>query len=93
MEPTTGINEAVVAEVRDLIKGRGMTISSLARVSGVKRGTLVNYVTRMRSPMPIDVVEQVANAFGLTLDELARMAEDRRERDRKGDSPIQGTGS
>lgn len=78
MATEMSINDAVVAEVRDLVKKKGMTITGLARVSGVKYGALVNYVTRKRSPMPVDVMGQVAGAFGLTLVELAQQAEARR---------------
>lgn len=87
MAPTMGINEAVVLEVRDLINAKGSSISWLSRETGVKRGTLVNYVTRMRSPMPVDVMDKVAGAFGLTLVELADRAEDRRGGSRVQDDP------
>lgn len=78
MAEAMGINHAVVLEVRDLIKTRGMSISGLARVTGISRGTLVNYITRERSSIPFDVVDELAQAFGMTLDELAARAEARR---------------
>lgn len=78
MAEAMGINHAVVLEVRDLIKTRGMSISGLARVTGISRGTLVNYITRERSTIPVDVMDELAQAFGMTLDELATRAEVRR---------------
>lgn len=78
MAEAMGINHAVVLEVRDLIKTRGMSISGLARVTGISRGTLVNYITRERSTIPVDVMDELARAFGMTLDELAARAEVRR---------------
>lgn len=91
MAEAMSINHAVVMEVRDLIKAKGMSISGVARVTGISRGTLVNYITRERSSMPFDVVDEVARALGLTLDELARRAEARRaianESSSGGDDP------
>ena len=87
MAETMSINDAVVAEVRDLVKQKGMTLTGLAHVSGVKRGTLTNYVTRKRSPMPVDVMAQIAAGLGLTLFELAKRAEARRDSSRIQDDP------
>lgn len=83
MAPSMSINHAVVSEVRDLINERGGSISWLARTTGISRATLVNYITRERSTMPVDVMEQVARALDLTLYELAKRAEDRREAERR----------
>lgn len=87
MATTMSINDAVVAEVRDLVKQKGMTLTGLAHVSGLKRGTLTNYVTRKRSPMPVDVMAQIAAGLGLTLHELAKRAEARRAESRDLDGP------
>lgn len=87
MATTMSINEAVVAEVRDLLDKRGMKITGLAKVTGVPRGTLVNYLTRLRSPMPFDVIGKVAEAFGMTTDELAKRAEARRAQSQDPDGP------
>lgn len=73
------LNEALVAVVRQLVEDRGMSYTGLARVSGVSRNSLQNYLTRGRT-MPIDVVEQIADALGMTTYALMRMAEDYRER-------------
>lgn len=74
------LNEALVAVVRQLVEDRGMTYTGLARVSGVSRNSLQNYLTRGRT-MPIDVVEEIAEGLGMTTHALMRLAEDYRERD------------
>lgn len=84
---TKTLNEALAEVILERIDSRGMTITSLARVTGVSRESLRNYIQRRDKAakplrtMPIDVVADVAPALGLTSYELVRLAQDRRDRD------------
>lgn len=73
------LNEALVAEIRQLVEDRGMTYTGLARVSGVSHNSLQNYVTRERGKIPFDFAEKLAeDGFGMTLFDLLRLAQQRR---------------
>lgn len=75
------LNEALMAEIRQVVEDRGMTYTGLARVSGVSHNSLQNYVTRGRGTMPFDFAEKLAEkGFGMPLSELLSLAEDRRDR-------------
>jgi len=75
---TKTLNDALAEVILERIDSRGMTMASLARVSGVSRESIRNYVQRGRT-MPIDVAAAIAPGLGLTTYELVRLAEDRRE--------------
>lgn len=73
------LNEALMAEIRQIVEDRGMTITGLARVSGVSHNSLQNYVNRGRT-MPFDFAEQVAEqGLGMSLSALLQLAERRRD--------------
>ena len=74
------LNEALVAVVRQLVADKGMTFTGLARVSGVSRNTLQNYLNRDNRTMPIDVVGHIADGLDMTTYDLMLMAESRRAR-------------
>lgn len=81
------LNEALITVIRQLVEDRGMTITGLARVSGMSRNSLTNYISRGRSgdrtprTMPIDVIADIAKGFQMTTYDLVRMAEDHRDKD------------
>lgn len=75
---TMSLNDALAEIVRERIETRGMTMASLARVSGVSRESIRNYIQRGRT-MPIDVVAEIAPGLGLTAYELVRLAQERRD--------------
>ncbi|HEY9372580.1 helix-turn-helix transcriptional regulator [Streptomyces sp.] len=73
------LNEALVAEIRQLVEDRGMTYTGLARVSDVSYNSLQNYVTRGRGKIPFDFAEELAEkGFNMTLFDLLRRAQQRR---------------
>lgn len=83
---TMSLNDALAEIIRERIDSRGMTMASLARVSGVSRESIRNYIQRGRT-MPIDVLAAIAPGLGLTAHELMSLAEDRRETFRVPDDP------
>jgi len=89
---TKTLNDALAEVVLERIDSRGMTMASLARVSGVSRESIRNYVQRGRT-MPIDVVAAIAPGLGLTTYELVRLAEDRRETRAEGPGADDADGS
>ncbi|MGH3479670.1 MAG: helix-turn-helix domain-containing protein [Nocardioidaceae bacterium] len=76
---TMSLNEALAEIIRERIDSRGMTMASLARVSGVSRESLRNYIQRGKRTMPVDVLAQVAPALGLTTYDLVRLAQELRD--------------
>lgn len=82
---TMSLNDALAEIIRERIDTRGMTMASLARVSGVSRESIRNYIQRGRT-MPIDVVAEIAPALGLTTYDLVRLAQQRRN-ESDGHSP------
>jgi transcriptional regulator with XRE-family HTH domain len=82
------LNEALVAEIRQLVDDRGMTLMGLARVSGVSYNTLQNYVTRGKGKIPFDFAEAIAEkGFGMTLFDLLKRAQARRAEEKGAGSP------
>jgi transcriptional regulator with XRE-family HTH domain len=49
---------------------RGLSQAQLARLSGIPKGTLLQWEYGLRTPM-LDAAVKLANALGITLDELA----------------------
>lgn len=75
---TMSLNDALAEVIRSRIESRGMTMASLARVSGVSRESIRNYIQRGRT-MPIDVLAELAPGLGLTAYELVKLAQDLRD--------------
>ena len=75
---TMSLNDALAEVVRERIDSRGMTMASLAKISGVSRESIRNYIQRGRT-MPIDVVAAIAPGLGLTSYELVLLAQERRD--------------
>lgn len=75
---TMSLNDALAEIIRERIDSRGMTMASLARVSGVSRESIRNYIQRGRT-MPIDVIAAIAPGLGLTTYDLVRIAQARRD--------------
>ena len=57
------------ANLRKLRKTNGFTLESLGKVLKVSKSTLSDYETGKSSP-PFDVCEQMADVFGINIDEL-----------------------
>ena len=57
------------ANLRKLRKSNGFTLESLGKVLKVSKSTLSDYETGKSSP-PFDVCEQMADVFGINIDEL-----------------------
>lgn len=83
---TMSLNDALAEVIRERIKQRGMTMASLARVSGVSRESIRNYIQRGRT-MPVDVLAVIAPALGLTTYELVKLAQDLRDLSQIPDDP------
>lgn len=73
------LNDALIAVVRQLVEDKGMTFTGLARVSGISRHTLQNYINRDNRTMPIDVVDNIAGGLGMSSYELLLLAEELRD--------------
>lgn len=87
---TMSLNDALAEIIRERIDSRGMTMASLARISGVSRESIRNYIKReggARRTMPIDVVAELAPGLGLTTYELVRLAQQRRDESQDSDGP------
>lgn len=83
---TMSLNDALAEIIRGRIESRGMTMASLARVSGVSRESIRNYIQRGRT-MPVDVLAEIAPGLGLTTYELMKLAQDLRDASQVPDDP------
>jgi len=70
----SGRGRDIGKKIRDLRKGRGWTLAKLAEASGLSKGYLSQLENgKVNEPSPL-VVEDIARVFGMSGDELLRMA-------------------
>lgn len=58
-----------VARIRNLLKGSGLNVSSLAENTGIKRSTLYNYLNES-TPITVEALLQILNYCNFDLNEL-----------------------
>lgn len=78
-DPSKGFNAVIAATIRAERGARRMTIDDLARESDIPRRTLIRILNEERA-VNIEHLAAIADAYGLTVTELVKRAEDRSRR-------------
>lgn len=63
--PATSFDTFVAAEVRQLMRERGFTQTSLAEKSGVKQPRISRSVFSVRSSLPVAILDELAVTMGI----------------------------
>lgn len=69
----TGMNGAVVRQIRAERAARGLTVDALALASGIPKRTLIRYLNAER-PLTLRAVEQLALGLGMEYNTLVERA-------------------
>lgn len=72
--PATSFDTFVAAEVRQLMRERGFTQTSLAEKSGVKQPRISRSVFSVRSSLPVAILDELAVTMGDTASGILRRA-------------------
>ena len=67
--------EIIVERIRSLCKKRGLSITKLASMSGIRQSTLDNIVRGISKNPRIMTLHKIANAFGMTVSEFLDIKE------------------
>ena len=65
------VRERLAENLRNILAQRHMTIDALADESGVRKGTIINWLYVRHSPT-LEPLYDVANALDMTIDELVK---------------------
>ncbi len=68
-------SEIIVERIRSLCKKRGLSITKLASMSGIRQSTLDNIVRGISKNPRIMTLHKIANAFGMTVSEFLDIKE------------------
>ena len=68
-------SEIIVSRIRSLCKKRGLSITKLASMSGIRQSTLDNIVRGLSKNPRIMTLHKIANAFGMTVSEFLDIKE------------------
>lgn len=79
-DPSKGLNAAVAAELRAEKAASNLTLSDIARLSGVTKGSVQRYLAAERH-IDMRTLNALALALGTTPGELIERAQERRARD------------
>lgn len=78
--PGSGLPAAVVAAIKAERAVQGIPLGVLAKSVGIAPRTMTRYLNEERE-MSLGMIDKFANALGMTLPELIRIAEQRLKRD------------
>lgn len=89
-DPAKGLNAALAATLNGERVASGLTFDGLAEATGISKRTLLRQLSTMERHIDISHVAVMAGVFGLTVADVLARAEERLERNRKGEGRERG---